>query len=50
MTKVKSEEERLDPAGHVAEDLKNFYREAFDDFDWNRNGRISTGVRRTANM
>ena len=26
------------------EDLKNFYKEAFDDFDWNGNGRIATGV------
>ena len=41
MTKVKPEEEKLLT---LSEDLKNFYREAFDDFDWNRNGRIATRV------
>ena len=46
MTKVKSEEERLNRVDQLDDDLKNFYKEAFDDFDWNRNGRISTGVSR----
>ena len=41
MTKAKPEEEKLITKD---EDLKNFYKEAFDDFDWNRNGRISTRV------
>ena len=41
MTKTMPEEEKL---LMMDEDLKNFYKEAFDDFDWNGNGRIATGV------
>ena len=41
MTRTMPEEEKLLT---MDEDLKNFYKEAFDDFDWNRNGRIATGV------
>ena len=41
MTKTMPEEEKL---LMMDEDLKKFYKEAFDDFDWNRNGRIATGV------
>ena len=40
MTKTMPEEEKL---LMMDEDLKNFYKEAFDDFDWNGNGRIATG-------
>ena len=28
----------------VDDDLKSFYKEAFDDFDWNKNGRITCRV------
>ena len=28
----------------VGEDVKHFYKEAFDDFDWNKNGRITCRV------
>ena len=41
MTRTMPEEEKL---LMMDEDLKNFYKEAFDDFDWNGNGRIATGV------
>ena len=41
MTRRMPEEEKL---LMMDEDLKNFYKEAFDDFDWNGNGRIATGV------
>ena len=38
---IEREEEKL---LLMDQDLRNFYKEAFDDFDWNRNGRIATGV------
>ena len=41
MTRTMPEEEKL---LMMDEDLKNFYKAAFDDFDWNGNGRIATGV------
>ena len=40
-TKSGSETEKLIS---VDEELKLFYKGAFDDFDWNKNGRIACGV------
>ena len=40
-TKSGSETEKL---MSVDEELKLFYKGAFDDFDWNKNGRIACGV------
>ena len=41
-TKSGSETEKLIS---VDEELKLFYKGAFDDFDWNKNGRIACGVK-----
>ena len=41
MTRSNSETEKL---VEVDDELKIYYKEAFDDFDWNKNGRITCGV------
>ena len=37
-------EKEKDPTVEKEEEEKLFYKEAFDAFDWNRNGTIPTGV------
>lgn len=45
MTRSRSNSESESRLIEVDEELKVYYKEAFDDFDWNRNGRITCGVR-----
>ena len=45
MTRSRSNSESESRLIEVDEELKVYYKEAFDDFDWNKNGRITCGVR-----
>ena len=44
MSRSRSNSESESRLIEVDEELKVYYKEAFDDFDWNKNGRITCGV------
>ena len=50
MSRSRSNSESESRLIEVDEELKVYYKEAFDDFDWNKNGRITCGVGQFFNL